>query len=176
MRTILIALLVLQGAPLAARSEEAFLSEASAVLHALKDRLLLKYRDNGNRVDKSWKVSDLAKPDELRGSYFEASEYSLRFENGDPEIAYIQFTSKHKPYPRDWFVRVHLGTGESEFSYVGETWWSRNEDTTIWGGIWVGLSLTAVGTATWLITRNKWFSLRAPKERANALALNDSSR
>jgi hypothetical protein len=164
MRVLVVIALCFLAAPLCARSEEAFFSEASATLHALKDRLLGKYRSNGNRVDKSWTVSDLAKPEEIRGSYFTASQYGLRFENGESDVAYIQFTSKVKPYPRDWFVRVHLRTGESEFSYIGETWWSRNEDTITQSGIWIGLSLTAIVAAVWLAKRNNWFSRRLPKE------------
>jgi hypothetical protein len=161
MRLLVMVMVCLIAAPLSSRSEEAYYSEAAGVLMALKERLQKKYRANGNRVDVHWTIADIALPEELRGSYFEASQYSLRFDQEDRDIAFVQFTSKTKPYPRDWFIRVNLRTEESDFTYIGETWWTRNEEAVFWSGL--GLSFAVLLAGGWLTTRNKWFSMRPPK-------------
>lgn len=87
---ILLALVI--AAPLAATSEEARSSEARACLGELKDLLIRKYHESGDRADIHWTIADILgerRLHDLNGSYFTHKDYSLRWPKERPDVAVL---------------------------------------------------------------------------------------
>lgn len=138
---ILLALAV--AAPLCA-SEEARSSEARAALGALKDRLLVKYREGGGRVDTRWGIGDLLSPQEMReldGSYFKRNDYSLHWPGDRESVAVLSchgvFSGRDGPANIE--LEVDLRTGEARFNDPPEPLWPKIAD---WGALVMLLVLT----------------------------------
>ncbi|GIK51757.1 MAG: hypothetical protein BroJett014_07300 [Planctomycetota bacterium] len=144
MKTLLAILLALViAAPLCA-SEEARSSEARAALGALKDRLLVKYRESGGRVDTRWGIGDLLSPQEMReldGSYFQRNDYSLHWPGDRESVAVLSchgvFSGRDGPANIE--LEVDLRTGEARFNDPPEPLWPKIAD---WGALVLLLVLT----------------------------------
>ncbi len=92
-------------------------SECTAVLGALADRLKAKYRSNGNRLDPTWTAPELAKREELRGTFCDASNYGMRIESIDPPVITFVYRKRLDFQPHDQLLRVELATGKADHQY-----------------------------------------------------------
>ena len=132
-------------------------------------------------LDAKMSLADLIKPDELSGRYCDGSNFGLHVESVEPPSVLVVYRKCFDYQPDDFFLRVDPRTDKFETinkaapDGVGQSPWppdrALHEDRL--RGFWwrahriwyfAGLSLTAVIAGAWLVLRNKWFSLRAPKE------------
>ncbi|MBV6517355.1 MAG: hypothetical protein HPKKFMNG_03084 [Planctomycetes bacterium] len=150
MNRLALILAIFLAAPLAATSEEARSSEARACLGALKDRLLVKYRESGGRFDTRWTVGDLLSADEMReldGSYFRRDDYSLQWPKDRESVAVLSchgvFSGRDRPATME--LEVDLRTGEARFNDPPEPLWPKIAD---WGALVLLLILTLAALRT----------------------------
>lgn len=71
-------ILALAAIPLvSANTNEAKSSEARAALGTIKDRLRVKFIQNDNHTNTSWRLGDLINANELQGKYYGPNDYSI---------------------------------------------------------------------------------------------------
>lgn len=116
MRVLVLIAMCLLAAPLWAELAEP--AEAHATLSALKDRLRVMYRDNGNKIDTGWKIPDVLPATDLDGTYFTSADYSLQFDQARPSWVRLQCKGGG-PYKGPLAVEVDLATGASEWRWPG---------------------------------------------------------
>lgn len=154
--------------------------EALRSMETIAGKVREAYR--GKRApDAKLSLADLIKPEELSGRYCDGSNFGVHVESADPPSVLVVYRKRFDYQPDDFYLRLDPrndkfdtlnkaapdGVGQSPWPPDRELhedrlrgfWWRAHR---IW--YFVGLSLTAVLAAAWLITRNKWFSMRAPKD------------
>ena len=132
-------------------------------------------------LDAKLSLADLIKQEELSGRYCDGSNFGVHVESVDPPGVLVIYRKRFDYQPDDFYLRVDPradkfetvnkaapdGVGQSPWppdralheDRLRGFWWHAHR---IW--YFAGLSMTAVIAGSWLVLRNKWFSLRAPRE------------
>ncbi len=154
--------------------------EALRSMEAIAGKLREAYR--GKRaLDPKLALADLIKQEELTGRYCDGSNFGVHVESVDPPSVLVVYRKRFDYQPDDLHLRVDPRVDKFETinkaapDDVGASPWppDRELHENRLRGFWwrahriwyfAGLSFTGLIACAWLITRNKWFSLRAPKE------------
>ncbi len=106
MTRLALTLALLLAAPLGG-AESARTSEEHAILGALKDWLVKAY-DKAGALNPHWTLADIdVRPEELQGSFYDASNFGMHVESVTPPVALIVCRSNFL-YQRDNCLRVDL--------------------------------------------------------------------
>lgn len=154
--------------------------EAERSLELIAGKVRAAYAKS-KTLDGKLTLQTLIDKDELSGRYCDASNFGLHVESAEPPLVLLVYRRRFDYQPEDFHWRLDLrkqgheainkaapdGVGASPWppdralheDRLRGFWWRAHR---IW--YFAGLSMTALLATAWLITRNKWFSLRGPKE------------
>ncbi len=180
-RLPLAALMVFLAAPLWASEPVSSpgRDEALRSMEAIAGKVREAYRDK-RALDPKLALADLIKSEELSGRYCDGSNFGVHVESVDPPSVLVVYRKRFDYQPDDFYLRVDPRSDKFEAinkaapDGVGQSPWppdrALHEDRlrNFWWRAhrwyyFAGLSVTALIAGAWLITRNKWFSMRPPK-------------
>lgn len=153
--------------------------EAERSLELIAGKVRAAYAKS-KTLDSKLTLQTLIDKDELSGRYCDASNFGLHVESAEPPLVLLVYRRRFDYQPEDFHWRLdlrkqtHEAINKAAPEGVGQSPWppdrELHEDRL--RGFWwrahrvfyfTGLSLTALVVAVWLVTRNRWFSLRAPR-------------
>lgn len=153
--------------------------EAERALETIAGKVRAAWRA-AKSPDGKLALESLINKDELTGHYCDASNFGLHVERVDPPSVLLVYRRRFDYQPDDFHWRIdprkdsHESINKAAPDGVGQSPWppdrALHEDRlrNFWWHAhrwyyFAGLALTALIAGAWLITRNKWFSLRGPK-------------
>jgi hypothetical protein len=164
MNRLALILAIFLAAPLAATSEEARSSEARACQSALKDLLIHKYHESGNRADVHWTIADILGErglHELNGSYFSYENYSVRWPDDRENVAILSCRDvwSGQQGVTDLELEVDLTSGAERFSDPPKSLVSRLRESLHIGWLeitsMVGVLVVAIALLRCFVARRK---------------------
>ncbi len=154
--------------------------EAERSLELIAGKVRAAYAKS-KTLDSKLTLQTLIDKDELSGRYCDASNFGLHVESAEPPLVLLVYRRRFDYQPEDFHLRIDLrkqtheainkaapeGVGQSPWppdralheDRLRNFWWRAHR----WY-YFAGLSMTAVIAGAWLVLRNKWFSLRGPRE------------
>lgn len=154
--------------------------EAERSLELIAGKVRAAYAKS-KTLDSRLTLQTLIDKDELSGRYCDASNFGLHIESAEPPRVLLVYRRRFDYQPEDFHWRLDLrkqtheainkaapeGVGQSPWppdrelheNRLRNFWWRAHR----WY-YFAGLSMTAVIAGAWLVLRNKWFSLRGPRE------------